>query len=142
NLRALILDPTTPDFWTVVFEPSDVAPFTEQAIDTAAAVRNALANRTDLMAAKNSLDRSDIDIRFLRNQILPDVSAQVNYGAIGIGGVQLPSRNPFTGEFTGTITTPIERVFASALGDVFRSSYPQWTFGVQIGYPLGASTAH
>ncbi len=142
NLRALILDPSTPDFWTAVFEPSDVAPFTEQAIDIDAAVRNALDKRTDLRAAKNSLDRSDIDIRFLRNQILPDVSAQVNYGAIGIGGVQLPSRNPFTGEFTSDITTPIERSYGSALSDVFRSSYPQWTFGVQIGYPLGASTAH
>jgi outer membrane protein TolC len=119
-----------------------VAPFTEQAIDIDAAVRNALDKRTDLRAAKNSLDRSDIDIRFLRNQILPDVSAQVNYGAIGIGGVQLPSRNPFTGEFVGTITTPIERSYGSALGDVFRSSFPQWTFGVQIGYPLGASAAH
>jgi outer membrane protein len=142
NLRALILDPSTPDFWTAVFEPSDVAPFTEQAIDIDAAVRNALDKRTDLRAAKNSLERSDIDIRFLRNQILPDVSAQVNYGAIGIGGVQLPSKNPFTGEFVGTITTPIERSYGSALGDVFRSSFPQWTFGVQIGYPLGASTAH
>ena len=142
NLRALILDPSTPDFWTAVFEPSDVAPFTEQAIDIDAAVRNALDKRTDLRAAKNSLDRSDIDIRFLRNQILPDVSAQVNYGAIGIGGVQLPSKNPFTGEFVGTITTPIERSYGSALGDVFRSSFPQWTFGVQIGYPLGASTSH
>jgi outer membrane protein len=142
NLRALILDPSTPDFWTAVFEPSDVAPFTEQAIDIDAAVRNALDKRTDLRSAKNSLDRSDIDIRFLRNQILPDVSAQVNYGAIGIGGVQLPSRNPFTGEFTSDITTPIQRSYGSALGDVFRSSYPQWTFGVQIGYPLGASTSH
>ena len=27
NLRALILDPATPDFWTTTFEPSDAAPF-------------------------------------------------------------------------------------------------------------------
>jgi hypothetical protein len=66
----------------------------------------------------------------------------VNYGAVGIGGVQLPGRNPFTGEFTGSVTSPIERGYTSALSDVFRSSYPQWTFGVQIGYPIGASTAH
>jgi outer membrane protein TolC len=142
NLRALILDPAAAEFWTTTFEPSDAAPFQEQAIDVDAAVRNALDKRADLRQAKNTLERSDIDIRYLRNQILPDVNAQVNYGAVGIGGVQLPSRNPFTGEFTGTITTPIERGFSSALSDVFRSSFPQWTVGVQIGYPLGASTAH
>ena len=28
------------------------------------------------------------------------------------------------------------------LGDVFTNAYPQWTVGVQIGYPLGANTAH
>jgi outer membrane protein len=142
NLRALILDPNTTDFWTASFEPTDVAPFSDQAIDMDAAVRNALDKRADLRGAKNSLERSDLDIRYLRNQILPDVNAQVNYGAVGIGGVQLPARNPFTGEFTGSITTPIERGYGSALSDVFRSSFPQWTFGVQIGYPIGASTSH
>jgi outer membrane protein len=142
NLRALILDPGATDFWSTAFEPTDAAPFEEQAIDIDAAVRNALDKRTDLKAAKNSIDRSDINIRYLRNQLLPDVNAQVNYGAIGIGGVQLPARNPFTGEITGSITDPISRSFGSALGDVFRSSFPQWTFGVQIGYPLGASTQH
>jgi outer membrane protein len=142
NLRALILDPAAADFWNTAFEPSDAAPFQEQAIDIDAAVKNAIDKRTDLKAAKNSLDRSDINIRYLRNQVLPDVNAQVNYGAVGVGGVQLPSRNPFTGELTGSITDPIARGFGSALGDVFRSSFPQWTFGVQIGYPLGASTQH
>ena len=141
NLRALILDSSAADFWTTVLEPSDAAPFEEQAIDLDGAVRNALDKRTDLLSAKNTLDRNDLDIRYLRNQILPDVNAQVNYGAIGVGGVQLPGRNPFTGEFTGDITSPVERSYGAALSDIFRSSYPQWTFGVQVGYPLGASTS-
>src|SRR5262249_23927796 len=33
NLRALILDPATPDYWNTVFEPTDAAPFTEQTLD-------------------------------------------------------------------------------------------------------------
>jgi outer membrane protein len=142
NLRALILDPATVDFWTTTFDPSDAAPFQETAIDIDAAVRNALDKRTDLRQAKNGVERSDLNVRFLRNQILPEVNAQVTYGAAGVGGVQLPSRNPFNGEFIGPITTPIERSYGSTLGDVLRSAYPQWTFGVQIGYPIGASTAH
>ncbi|HKB11709.1 MAG TPA: TolC family protein [Vicinamibacterales bacterium] len=141
NLRALILDPAQPDFWTTTFEPSDAAPFQEQVIDVDSAVRNALDKRTDLRSAKNSLERSDLDIRYLKNQILPDVNAQVNYGAVGVGGTQFSGgTNPITG-----ITTPltvVNRSYGAALGDVFSNAYPQWSLGVQIGYPLGAATSH
>jgi len=141
NLRALILDPAEADFWTTTFDPTDEAPFQEQAIDVDAAVRSALERRTDLRAAKNNIERSDIDIRFLKNQILPDVNAQVNYGAVGVGGTQFSGgTNPFTG-----ITTPlsvVNRSYGAALSDVFSNAYPQWSLGVQIGYPLGASTSH
>src|SRR5260370_18492116 len=52
NLRTLILDPGTADFWTVSFDPTDVASYSAQAIDVDAAVRNALDKRSDLRAAK------------------------------------------------------------------------------------------
>jgi outer membrane protein TolC len=38
-------------------------------------------------------------------------------------------------------TVRAEKGFGSVLGDVFQSAYPQWQFAVQIGYPLGTSTA-
>src|SRR5260221_595331 len=55
-LRALVLDPGTPDFWNISFEPSDAASFAERGIDIDAAVRNALDKRSDLHTAKNSLE--------------------------------------------------------------------------------------
>jgi outer membrane protein TolC len=141
NLRALILDPATPDFWSINFEPTDAATYSEQAIDLDAAVRNALDKRTDLHSAKNSLEQSDINLKFYGNQIKPDVNAIVNYAAVGIGGTQFSGgTNPITGQTTPL--TIIDRSYGAALGDVFGSAYPQWSFGVQIGYPLGASTAH
>jgi len=141
NLRALILDPGTPDFWTVVFDPTDAATYSEQAIDIDAAVRTALDKRTDLAAAKNTIEQSDINIKFYGNQIKPDLNAVVNYGAIGIGGTQFSGgTNPITGQTTPL--TIVNRSYGTALGDVFSSAYPQWSFGVTIGYPLGANTAH
>src|SRR6476469_4997628 len=68
RLRALIFDPKMPDFWTVGLEPSDAMPFTAQAVDVDAAVRTAIANRTDIQVSKNTLERNDINIRFFRNQ--------------------------------------------------------------------------
>ena len=71
RLRALIFDPATPDFWTVGLEPSDALPFTAQAVDVDAAVRKALANRTDLEAGEEQLAQNDINISYFRNQVLP-----------------------------------------------------------------------
>ena len=144
NLRALILDPGTADFWTVAFEPSDAASFDAHAIDLDAAVRNALDKRSDLRSAKNALEQSDINIKYYRNQIKPDVNANVGYNPTGVGGSQLSNVNlaaVAAGEVPNR-TIVSDRGFGSVLGDVFQSQYPTWTFGVTVGYPLGTNTAH
>jgi outer membrane protein len=144
NLRALILDPAAADFWNVEFDPTDAPAFAEQAVDIDAAVRNALDKRTDLRSAKNSLEQSDVNIKYYRNQVLPDVNAVVNYGTFGIGGTQLTPVD-LTLAASGIVPNRnivAQRGYGSVLGDVFGSAYPQWSLGVQIGYPLGASTPH
>ncbi len=130
-LRALVLDPGTPDFWNISFEPSDAASFAERGIDIDAAVRNALDKRSDLHTAKNSLEQSDINMQFFNNQIKPDVNAQVSYLTTAVGGVPQAAQ-----------TTLVDRSYGTVLGDVFKSSFPSWTVGLQIGYPLGLNTAH
>jgi len=142
NLRTLILDPAQPDFWSVVFEPTDSPAFASQAVDIDAAVRNAISQRSDLRSAKNSLEQSDVNIKFFKNQILPDVNATVNYGAFGIGGTQLSQVN-FTDPAAISAARQIisQRSYGSVLGDVFGSAYPQWTVGVQFGYPIGRSVS-
>jgi outer membrane protein len=144
NLRALILDPGAPDFWTVSFEPSDEASFAARAIDVDAAVRNALDKRSDLRSAKNSLEQSDINIKYYRNQIKPDVNANFRYITSASGGVQLSPVTDLGAIIAGTATRTVvaDRGFGTVLGDVFQSTYPNWTVGVSIGYPLGASVAH
>jgi outer membrane protein len=145
NLRALILDPATPDFWTVAFEPTDAPAFAEQAIDVDAAVRNAIDKRSDLRQAKNSLEQSDINIRYFRNQILPDVNATVRYVTTASGGIQLSPVNlaaVAAGLPVSERSIVSDRGFGTVLGDVLGATYPSWTVGVQIGYPLGSSTAH
>ncbi|HEV3141990.1 MAG TPA: TolC family protein [Vicinamibacterales bacterium] len=141
NLRTMILDPGAAGFWDIVFDPSDAPSFADQAIDVDSAVRNALDKRSDIRSAKNSLEQSDINLKYYRNQILPDVNAQAQYIAAASGGTQLSP-------VTSLVTTNADRAvvanygFGSVLGDVLGSAYPNWTVGVQIGYPLGNSTAH
>jgi outer membrane protein TolC len=144
NLRTLILDPASQDFWAVSFDPSDAPSFEARAIDVDAAVRNALDKRSDIQAAKNSIQQSDVNIRYFRNQILPDVNANVSYITTAAGGTQL-SPVDFAAIASGASvnrTIISDRGYGSVLGDVFGNTYPNWTVGVQIGYPLGTNTAH
>jgi outer membrane protein len=141
RLRALIFDPSTPDFWTTAIEPSDAMPFAAVAVDTDAAVRQALANRTDVQLAKNSLARNDISLQYLRNQALPEVNAQAAYTSNAVGGVVL---SPLTSlPLGGTVSRSVlsQAGFGSVLGDVFSSAFPTWTFGLTLSYPLGTSTS-
>jgi outer membrane protein TolC len=139
KLRALIMDPSAPNFWDVTLEPTDQAPFAPETVDVSAAVRNALDKRTDLRSAKNSLEQGDVNIKYFNNQIKPDVNAQVSYITTGVGGLGVSQPNPF--DSSGPPVSAITRSFGSVLGDVFQSQYPNWTVGVQIAYPLGSSTA-
>ncbi len=144
QLRALILDPGTPDFWNVAFEPSDAPSFDARAIDLDAAVRNALDKRSDVRSAKNALEQSDINIKYYGNQIKPDVNANIGYNPVGVGGSQLSPVNLAEVAAGGTPSRTViaNHGFGGVLGDVLQSQYPTWTFGVTVGYPIGANTAH
>lgn len=140
RLRALVFNPATTDFWTQTIEPTEAMPFVPLAVDAEVAIRRALARRTDVQLAKNDLEKSDINIRYYKNQTLPDVNARATFQTSAAGGTQL---TPLTSIF-GTDTTRSvlsQRGFGAVLGDVLSSAYPAWTVGVTVSYPIGTSTS-
>jgi outer membrane protein len=141
QLRALIYDPSSPDFWTLTIEPSDTAPFQAQSINVDEAMRRAVDNRVDIKQAMNSLEHGDINLRYYRNQSLPDVSAQLTYSSAAVGGVLLSPITSLTA--VGGLQRSVvgQNGYGSVLGDAFGNAFPAWTLGVTISYPIGASTA-
>jgi outer membrane protein TolC len=142
QLRALIYDPSSPDFWTLTIEPSETTtPPQPRSLDIDEAVRRAVANRIDIKQAKNVLEHGDINLRYYRNQSLPDVSAQLSFSSAAVGGVLLSPVTSLTPG--GSIQRSIvgQTGYGSVLGDALTSSFPTWTLGVTVSYPIGASTA-
>lgn len=139
TLRTLILSPDRADFWTVTFEPVEQPELKAQPVDVEAAVRRALDERTDILAAKKNLDNARLNVTFYRNQRLPNVDVNLTYSAVGLGGTE------FTFDFGGGFPPPIvgraTRGFGSVLGDVLTSDYASWTLAVVVGYPIGTSAA-
>jgi len=138
-LRALVFDPSAPDFWTMTIEAIDLPSFQPVTIDADAAVRNALDKRTDLRRQTKTLEVDDVQMRYLRNQTLPDVNAQFDYGLSGLGGLNLiRGAGPF-GPGSGAVIDTSGRSYFSTLGDLFANRYPQWTAQVNVSYPIGNS---
>ncbi len=138
-LRALVYDPSMPDFWTLHIEAVDVPPFQPTPIDIEAAIRSALERRTDLQQVKKSIEVTDVNIRYFRNQTLPDVTVGFDYGLTGLGGLQLQRGvGPF-GPGTGAVIGEANRGFSSVLGDLFTNAFPTWTASLNISYPIGIS---
>jgi outer membrane protein len=138
TLRTLVYNPNTPDFWTLHIETTDAPVFNPTPVDVDSVVRNALDKRSDLVQSKKSLEANDLNLKYLKNQTLPDVRAQLDYGLTGVGGTYVP-RNIFGTDGGTTTVTQSDRGYISVLGDLVNNAYPRWTAQVNIAYPIGHS---
>ncbi len=137
RLRALVLNPSQPDFWTTRLQPSEQPILTPTAIDIDAAVANALAHRTDLLQARKQVESTDINLQYARNQTLPAVDVTASYNTVGVAGTQFQ----FGPGFPPTILSQSQRSFADALRDVFGNQFKTWSVELNVSYPLGTSAA-
>jgi outer membrane protein len=137
RLRALILDPRTPDFWTVKFELTDTPSLESHPVDSDAAVTQALEKRTDLASAKKTLEASDINIKYFRNQILPQVNLNTNYQLTGSGGTV----RELSDDFPPRIVNQVQTGYGSVLNTLLTNDFPTWTVGFTVAYPIGRSNA-
>ena len=137
RLRAMILNPSQPDFWTMRIEPTDAPSLTPIAVDVDVAIANALAQRTDIARLKKELDNVDVGIKYAQNQRMPGLDVTANYNVIGVAGTQFQ----FGQGFPPPIESQSERAFSSALRDVFGQDFRTWSVALNFSYPLGTSTA-
>jgi len=140
NLRALVYNPSSADFWSARIEPTDTMTFVPAQVDAETAVKTALSERTDLANARKNMEINDVNIRYFRNQSMPDVTASVNYNARAIGGSQV-TRQTIGGLPIGDIISSTDKSYFSTLGTAFSGDYPGWNLQVNMSYPIGGSSA-
>ena len=131
QLRALIMNPSQPDFWTARFVPSEQPSLTPREINVDAAIKNALANRTDILEFKKNMENTDVNLRYASNQKLPNLDVTARYGTTGVAGTQLQRDGG----------SNIVRSFGDALSDVFGNDFRTWSLAVNLSYPIGTSVA-
>ncbi len=137
-LKALIVAGTDDPNWNVTLDPVDRPEFRPQPVDVQAAVRRAIAERTDLEIARKNLETNRLSMSYLKNQSLPTLDLNVNYGVQGVGGTQFVRSN--SGILGSAVTTTIPGGVTDALNSIFKNDNPRWTVGVSLNYPLGLTS--
>jgi outer membrane protein TolC len=138
SLKRMIVNGTEDPLWRSTIEPVDRPTFRPEPLDVEAAVRTALQSRTDLDAARKTVESNDITLKLLHNQTLPALDLVANYQAQGLGGTQfLRSGNSLQSPVIGTIPFGYSR----ALSTLFNRDYPIWQVQLNVSYPIGGSSA-
>jgi outer membrane protein len=138
SLKRMIVNGTEDPLWRSTIEPVDKPTFRPEPLDVEAAVRNALQNRTDLDAARKTVESNDITLKLLHNQTLPALDLIANYQSQGLGGTQ------FVRQGTGLGSTIIDTIpfgYSRALSTLFNRDYPIWQVQLNVTYPIGGSPA-
>ncbi len=131
-LKQAIFPENDAAMWATRIVPTDRPTAELMPVDANAAVRTALEKRTDVVAARKSLESSEISLRYARNQLLPDVSLTASYGTVGTGGTEIKRESPFGGDVLETIPGG----YGDALSDVFGRDFPTWSIGAAVTYSI------
>jgi outer membrane protein len=135
-LKRLIVSGTEDPLWSARLNPTDRPSFAPEAIDLQGAIRNAVANRTDIAEAKKTLESNDLTLKNLVNQTLPALDLQATYGLAGVGGTVIER-----GGLGGAVTNVIPGGYADALRTLSNLDAPTWALQMNLSYPLGTSAA-
>jgi outer membrane protein TolC len=138
-LKRLIVNGTQDTNWNAQLDPIDRPDFRPEAIDLEGAVRRALADRTDLDIARKTVTENDITLKYLNDQLKPQLDFVGSYGLVGLGG----SEYTYAAGSTGVNRTPIGSLpggYSDALTSLFAGANPRWTAQINFSYPLGQSS--
>ena len=131
NLKRQIFPENDPVMWHTRVIPTDRPTAEPTPVDVDAAIKSALENRTDVLAARKGLERNDLALQYYRNQFLPDVNLFGNYGGSGAGGTQLVRES-----LGGPVVSTIPGGYGDAVSEVFGRDYPTWQVGVNLAYAI------
>lgn len=169
-LKQLILRDPTQAEWSMSITPTDRPAITVDTVDLQAAMRDAMDNRFELKRLKLQQDINQIDIKYFKNQLKPQVDLNTSFSLAGLsrsGTSAATTSNLITGSadvfllnnlnLTRTalalpvITNPAVVIPASpaylfggfnrSLANMFRSDAPNFTIGATISFPLRNRTA-
>jgi outer membrane protein TolC len=117
NLKALITDKYR-DLYDVKLVPAEKLLALPEMFDLEGSWQTAMAKRPDLLQAKVAVERLDVNRRFQKNQLFPELDLTGSYGRTGLSGS-----------------------LGGSYGQIPANTYPNYSYGAILSIPFGNQAA-
>jgi len=169
TLKQLVIKDPTAAEWTQTYVPTDKPMFSLDAVNLDDAMKDAMDNRFELRQLKLQGEINDIDLKYYKNQMAPQIDLNTTFSLDGLSRAgNFASGTTFIPQFTGNdaillqnlntllpggsqIANPLIAIpptpdflvggFNRSLGNLFRSDAPNFSIGVTISFPFRNRTA-
>jgi outer membrane protein TolC len=116
-------------------QPVDTPAVDERKTNLDEALASALQLRPDLEATKIGLETQQINLKYTKNQMLPDLNLSLGYWSPGVSGTQLfYIGNPIFGVLDPD-QPPIPGGIDQAFSNTLKFKNPNWTAGLTLSIP-------
>ena len=113
--------------------PEDKPLFSPVKTDFNDFLQEALEKRPDIEQVRLDLKSKNIDVRYYRNQTLPDLQLTASYYTQGLSGTPLKDGSPIPGIVGGNLS--------DSLRDTLKRLYENYSIGLQLSIPVINSSA-
>jgi len=125
-------DIETPKEATII--PKDEPEYKKKEITLDEALSIAMQNRPDLESTRISLENSQIDLNYTKNQMLPQLDLSASYWSPGVSGDRVLYLNDNV--LSGIVIGKVPGGLGDSFSDAFGFRYQNWSVGLTLDIPL------
>ena len=118
----------------VTIVPKDKPEYEEKEISLDEALSIALQNRPDLESTRISLENSQIDVNYTKNQLLPGLNLSASYWSPGVSGDRVLYLNDNV--LSGIVIGKVPGGFSDSFSDALAFRYQNWSVGLTLDIPI------
>lgn len=138
-LKTLMLRDRNAELWSRALLPVTPVSLDVPRISLPQAITMALANRFELAELRTNKEINEIDRRFYRDQVKPQVDLTLSYSSNGVAGTLTDNENPLP--IGNPIPADLQGGYGQSLSNLLGQDNPTVRVGVRISLPLKNRTA-
>ena len=138
QLKLLLRFTSAEDQAVTAILPKDKPTYTVREVSLEEALAAAIQNRTDLEISRIGIETEKLNVRYAKNQVLPDLSVSASFYSPGIDGTRLffTDNDPIYGTVIPELTEYGD--ISGAMKQTARFQYPNWNLGLTLSIPVAS----